>query len=271
MKFVRMPNIALACAIVLSSQIGDAQNNVGNFYTGEVKVDVVGSYSGTPVLPKTEKVVIQDFTVNSGAVNMDESAAGRMHTLLSLGREPDDPAAAATLAQQVQNSFAKALVSDLKKANIEAQRSTDTKKGSTEPLLLVGGEVTAIDEGNKVKRVMVGLGRGASLVQTHVLVSSVANRHSTVVLELNLKSESGKKLGALETMGGGSLAVGAATGDVGDKQSTVQADAARMAKGVAKQIQKFMVDQKWLPAAPPATGETHPDPASSSLVAQSAR
>ena len=251
MKLVRIPHIAVACAIALSCRIGDAQNNVGNFYTGEVKVDVVSTYTGTPVLPKTGKVVIQDFTVNSAAVNMDESAAGRMHTLLSIGREPDDPAASVALAQQVQNSFAKALVSDLRKSNIEAQRSTGAKAASTEPLLVVSGEVTTINEGDKVKRVMVGLGRGGSVVQTHVVVSSVANGHSTVVLELNLKSESGKKLGALETMGAGSLAVNAAAGDVGDKQSTVQADAARMAKGVAKQIQKFMIGQNWLPAASP--------------------
>ena len=52
---------------------------------------------------------------------------------------------------------------------------------------------------------MVGLGRGGSDVQTHVVVSSVVNGNATVVLELNLKSESGKKLGALESVGGGFL------------------------------------------------------------------
>jgi hypothetical protein len=49
-------------------------------------------------------------------------------------------------------------------------------------------------------------------------------------------------------MGAGSLAVGAALGDAGDKKGTVQADASRMAKAVAKQIEAFMVSQKWVPA-----------------------
>jgi len=64
-----------------------------------------------------------------------------------------------------------------------------------------------------------------------------------------LKSGSGKKLGALESVGGGSLALNVAEGDVSDRKSSVQADAQRMAKGVAKQIQEFMVAQHWVPAA----------------------
>jgi hypothetical protein len=37
-----------------------------------------------------------------------------------------------------------------------------------------------------------------------------------------------------------------------DRSSTVQAGAARMAKGVAKQIKGYMVDQKWITDFPVA-------------------
>jgi hypothetical protein len=267
MKIIRILSIATVCAIASFCQIARAQNNVGNFYMGEVKVEVISRYSGAQMLPKAEKVLIQDFTVDTGVVSMDKSAAGRIHTQLFLRRDPDDASAPVALSQQVQASFSKALINDLRKSDIEVQRSTGTQGGSDGSLLVVSGEVTAIDEGNKVKRVMVGLGRGGSNVQTHVVVSSVVNGHSTVVLELNLKSESGKKLGALESMGGGSLALNAAEGDIGDRNSSVQADASRMAKGVAKQIQKFMVAQNWIPATPP--DGTHPAPAFTDLLAQS--
>jgi len=70
--------------------------------------------------------------------------------------------------------------------------------------------------------------------------SSVAQGHSTVVLEFNLSSESGKKPGAAATGGVGSLAVAAAAD--GDRNSTVEADAARM----AKQLEAFMAEQKWI-------------------------
>jgi len=77
-------------------------------------------------------------------------------------------------------------------------------------------------------------------------VSSLLKGTKTVVLEFNLNSASGKKPGAAATMGAGSLAVGAAVGDVGDKKGTVEADASRMAKAVAKQIEAFMISQKWI-------------------------
>jgi hypothetical protein len=51
-------------------------------------------------------------------------------------------------------------------------------------------------------------------------------------------------------MGVGSLAVGAAAGGVSDRKSTVEADASRMAKLVAKQLEIFMIDQKWISNSP---------------------
>jgi flagellar hook-basal body complex protein FliE len=248
MKVIRVLSIAAICPVVFSFHVALAQNDVGNFYMGKVKVDVIKTYSGIEILPKPESVVLQDFTVASGVVNLDESAAGRLHTRLFLRRNTDDPSTPAVLVKQVQTSFSKALISDLKKANIEANRSTGTDNPLNVPVLVISGEMTTINEGNKVKQVMVGLGRGGSSVQAHVVVSSVLNGRATIVCELNLKSESGKKLGALESVGGGSLALNAAVGDVNDRTSTVQADASRMAKGVAKQVHQFMVAQRWIPA-----------------------
>jgi Domain of unknown function (DUF4410) len=113
-------------------------------------------------------------------------------------------------------------------------------------MMLVHGEFTAINEGNRSKRVMVGFGRGASAVQAHVTVSPTTEVQPIVLSEFNLKSESGKRPGAAATMGIGSAAIGVATGSVGDKRATLEADASRMAKAVAKQIETVMATQKWL-------------------------
>ena len=110
--------------------------------------------------------------------------------------------------------------------------------------LVVSGEFMAINEGDKAKRIMIGFGRGASDIKTHVRVSSVTQCQPTVALEFNLSSESGKKPGAAATGGIGALAVAAAAG--GDRNSTVEADASRMAKLVAKQLEAFMAEQKWI-------------------------
>ena len=170
----------------------------------------------------------------------------------------DEDSSPEALAQQVQAVFTKALAGELKKvniqtANIPAQKMPDAEGDLSGSNLIVEGQFVAIHEGDETKRIMIGFGRGASDIKTHVTVSSLIQGHPTIVLEFNLSSESGKKPGAVATMGVGSLAVGAAAGGVSDRKSTVEADASRMAKLVAKQLETFMVDQEWISNSPGST------------------
>jgi Domain of unknown function (DUF4410) len=119
--------------------------------------------------------------------------------------------------------------------------------------LTVQGEFIAVSPANARQRVLVGLGRGASDIKTHVIVSLVANGSRVVLLDCNISSQSGKQPGALFDLigsgGGASFPIGVATGYIGDKRSsTAQADASRTAKLMEKQIEEVMVAQKWLPA-----------------------
>ena len=132
----------------------------------------------------------------------------------------------------------------MKKANVPVENMYAAEGPTSGSDLVVEGEFMAINEGDKTKRIIVGFGRGASDIKTHVTVSSVTQGHPTVVLEFNLSSESGKKPGAAATGGIGAIAVAAAAG--GDRNSTVEADASRTAKLVAKQLETFMADQKWV-------------------------
>jgi Domain of unknown function (DUF4410) len=108
--------------------------------------------------------------------------------------------------------------------------------------------VTAVNEGNKTKRMMIRLGRGASDVQAHVVVSLVTQKGPVVLAEFNLNSQSGKKPGAAETMGVGGVATSAAFNGATDNKATVEGDTARMAKAVAKQIESAMASQGWVDA-----------------------
>lgn len=108
---------------------------------------------------------------------------------------------------------------------------------------------SGIDHGSC--KILIGLGRGASELKAHVTISSVTQGHKTTVLELDLSSESGKKPGA--ALGMGSVAIGAAAGGVSDRKSRVEADAVRMAKLVAKHLEAFMADQRWI-SYPPKPG-----------------
>lgn len=234
------------CLIAMAGQVATAQNSVGNILTGEAKVEIIKSYSGSELLPKPEMVVIKDLAVPAEAITTDESVAAQLHRKRMLRRGSDEDSTPEVLTQQVQASFAEALASELKKVNVQSQRAYGGNSAFIASSLIIDGEFLAINEGDKSKRIMIGFGRGASDIQAHVIVSSWSKGQRTVVLEFNLRSDSGKKPGAAATMGAGSLAVGAAAGGVGDNKATAQADGSRMGKAVAKQIEGFMIGQKWM-------------------------
>ena len=237
-------------ATVIAAAAAHAQNAATQLLVGDTKVEVVASYQGDP-LPKPGKILIVDFTVSPDVVAMDESVAGRLQRRRLERRDTDADSSTEALAKQVQAAFARTLVSELQKTAMPAETAPADDAAIPAHTLTVHGEFTTINQGNKTKRMMVGFGRGASDVQAHVTVSLTTDTQPVVVSEFNLKSKSGKKPGAAATMGVGSVAVGAAAGGVGDRKASVEADASRMAKAVAKQIEEVMVSQKWVAAQPP--------------------
>ncbi|HEV3455773.1 MAG TPA: DUF4410 domain-containing protein [Thermoanaerobaculia bacterium] len=242
----------------------NAENTAKKLLVGDTKVEVLAKYQGD-ALPKPGKALIYDFAVPPDVISVDQSPAAKLHRTKGQeqGTEPGSPEA---VAQQVQASFTKALLGELKQASVAAERAAGGDAPAPPPTLLVQGEFTAIHEGNKTKRVLIGFGKGASDVQAHVTVSLTTDQpQPTVLLEFNVKSQSGKKPGAAATVGAGaatlgtvsagSAAAGVAAGGVVDRAATVQADASRMAKGVAKQIAALMKSQTW---AAPQPSETQP-------------
>jgi Domain of unknown function (DUF4410) len=230
-----------------------AQNAATKLLVGDAKVDVIAKYQGDP-LPKPEKVLIYDFDVPADVVSIDASPAARVHRRRAAAEAASSPEA---VARQVQAAFSKALVKELQQASVPAAAVAGAETPPPRSIQ-VKGELTAINQGNKTKRVLIGFGKGASDVQAHVTVSLVTEQQPVVLLELNVKSQSGKKPGAAATVGAGaatmgtvsaaSAAAGVGTGGVLDRTATVEADASRMAKAVAKQIAQLMSSQPWAEA-----------------------
>jgi hypothetical protein len=227
-----------------------AQSGATKLLMGDAKVDVVASYQGDP-LPKPDKIVVCAFTVSPDVVTVDQSAASLLQQKRLLRREADRGPSKEALARQVQAAFAKTLISELQKKAMLAESAPASGAEIPAHTLMVHGELTAINQGNQTERIMIGFGRGASDVQAHVTLSLITDAQPVVLSEFNLKSKSGKTPGAAATMGVGSLAVGAAAGGAGDRKASVEADASRMAKAVAKQIKDVMISQKWIPAQQP--------------------
>jgi hypothetical protein len=139
MRMMRKKGLVL-CAVAMGAHAAMAQSSAGNIVTGEAKVEIVNSYTGSPTLPKPEKVVIQDFAP-VGDIITDKSAAARLHRRLSLRHGSDEDSTPDVLTQQVQAVFTKALIEELTKVNIRAERAADGGGTPKATVLIVEGEL----------------------------------------------------------------------------------------------------------------------------------
>jgi hypothetical protein len=237
-------------AAVIAAEAAHAQDSATKLLAGDAKVEVVASYQGD-ALPKPDQIMICDFDVPADVVTMDQSATARLQRRRLQRRDADADSSPQALAMQVQSAFARTLTSELQKLDIPAETAPADDVAIPPRILIVHGEFTSINQGNKTKRMIIGFGRGASDVKAHVTVSLTTDAQPVLLSEFNLKSQSGKKPGAAATMGVGSVAVGAAAGGMGDRKASVEADTSRMAKAVAQQIKEAMISQKWIAAQQP--------------------
>jgi hypothetical protein len=247
--------IAIVAIVCLANLIADvvmhAQSPPQKLLVGDTQIEILASYKGTELLPKPDKTLIYNFNVPAEVVSMDQSAAARLQRRRLQRRDADADSSPEELARQVQAAFAKTLASELQKLTMPLETAPADDAAIPPHTLIVHGEFTTINQGNKTKRMMIGFGRGASDVQAHVTVSLTTDAQLVVLSEFNLKSKSGKKPGAAATMGVGSVAIGAAAGGVGDRKASVEADTSRMAKAVAQQIREVLISQKWIAVQQP--------------------
>lgn len=252
--------VIVAAVLGAGSVALNAQNSVEKFMVGGTKVTMLDSYSGTDKLAKPTQVIVYEVDVPVDVVTMDHSMTGRVLEPGVIGHLKHDErdATPAEVAAHVQAEFTTVLMSELKKTPIPAATAT-YKAGQDVPVgaLIVRGEFTKVNLGNKTKRMMIGLGRGASDVKAHVVVSLMTKNGPVVMGDFILDSESGKKPGAAAGMGVGSAGMAAADvamSGAADHGATVESDTARMAKTVAKQIESLMTAQQWIaPKSAPAT------------------
>lgn len=231
------------CLVVLVAHTAIAQNRVGNIMTGRAKIQLLYRYDTSIALPKPDRVVIQDFPTE-GEVVMEKSRFHHHHHLLH--PESDEDASPEELMLHVRDTFAKAVIKRLEKEKVKTER---VWAASTEdaPELIIRGEFIGVNQGNARKRIMIGFGRGASDIKTHLVIALAANGQSTVLLDCNINSQSGKEPGALASTSSVGVAVGTVVGTVGDNRSgTVEADASRMGKLVAEQTLSVMTAERWL-------------------------
>jgi len=231
---------------------------------------VVDEFQGDG-LPRPDRVLVYDFATSGGEIRLDRGldaalvAAAHGEPRGQLERE---------LGRKVADAIAEHLVMELRGMGLPAQRA----RGHASPSgrsIVVEGQIVSIDEGSRAERVIIGLGAGHSLVETHVRVYETAYGSELTLLDLRIEAESGKTPGAAETLG-----LGAATGHlvvsgsvtavqaVGNETlgATVDADAVRTARQLAAKLRPVFEHQGWIhavsptPSLQPGTPRPRPQP-----------
>jgi hypothetical protein len=210
--------------------------------TGRVHIKSIRLYSGASPLTKPTEIVVYSFAATPEEMELNRSVLNRVRMRVT-GEANDEKT---KLAHKIMNDFSESLIKDLQKLGLPLSRGIAGELPS-DSALAVQGDFLLIHEGNRTRRMAMGLGTGASKVMAHVECYLKQPGKNVMVSEFKATSESSRKPGAAETVGVGAApeVATALAGATKLKQSS-EGDTDRMAKTVAKENTKTFAAQGWI-------------------------
>jgi hypothetical protein len=160
-------------------------------------IDFMNQHAFAQATVSKQPVYVSDFLFDSQNLKPDEGLLGRREgpvgRLLQGLKPSEDPAAK---ARELVTLLSNTIVAELNNAGIGANRF---EPGALTPQdgLLVGGEFLEVDEGNRMRRAMVGFGAGSEEVKVQVEVYDLAKNPSTPYLVYGAGEEGRKTPGAV--------------------------------------------------------------------------
>ena len=238
---IKLSTLSL-CALLLS---GCAKSNLSKMH--EYNADV-GSIRPT-------RVLLQDFNANAGAVETSSSPLAKVKRLVgseSLDQEKQD------LVKEVNTALTSELTEKLKAMGLTVEHVSGDKQPQANELLLTG-HFLKIEEGNAVRRNLIGLGAGQSTLDCEVHVTTRGHTGIRELLSFNAHADSGNMPGAV-VMGPAGAAAGAGTAAVSAVnvakgaatayQSSSAHQATQIADKISTELSSYFAKQGW--AAPEA-------------------
>ena len=229
---------AVAVGLALAGITGCARTSVEN-----VNVQAAG-------LPRPQVIVVHDFGVSPGDVSLDSAIGARITEMAKGTPEADEQL---KVGREVAKVVTENLVKEIRKLGIPAEpAATATPVGG--PSLAIEGHFLSVDQGNRLRRMVVGFGAGASEVRTLVQVYETTNEGRRLVEDFYTTVKSSRKPG-MGPMGGvgaaagraaTSVAVSAGVGLATERSQTVEGDAKHTADEIAKVLKKFFAEQGWV-------------------------
>ncbi len=199
-------------------------------------------------LRRPQQIVVYDFAVTEAEVT-----EGPLKKMLGEARGTSETQQEREIGRQVANVLAEELVRGLRDLGFSVERKPrGSLIGSHQ--LLIDGEFLDIDEGNRLGRLVIGFGVGASRVDMEVHTYYGPRRRD--LLDFRTHSDSGSLPGAAAAMDAGAaiqggvtagMAVaGAAEGAFKEYHSEVERMAAHSADQAVAYLSEFFAEQGWI-------------------------
>jgi len=206
-------------------------------------------------LPRPDLVLVYDFAVSPDEVQLDTGLSAELMQKYAAHKGTPPTVQELQLGHKVANVVADEIVKQIRTYGIWAERGYGWPAGRGK-VLMVKGQFTTIDQGNRTERVAVGLGAGRSDVQAYVQLVELTPSGVQQVETLRADARSGFKPGMAEMMGVGAIAnhllmstvvSGTLAGVSEMTAATVEADGRRLADKIAYDIGQFFSMQAWIP------------------------
>jgi hypothetical protein len=213
-------------------------------------VQPVESYMGPP-LPRPDHILVSNYSIVPEQVRLDQGVSARVI------RAADDQSLSSLelrAAQDTQAALAARIIERLRKYGLPAElATTNTSIGKS---MLVQGQIVSIDQGNRTRRVLIGLGAGKSSISADTQVFyTTGTEPPRFMMAFDGQADSGRMPGAAETMGAGAAAqgigrsaalTGATHAGAETRRTTDTAEASKLADEIALQLGQFAAAQGWI-------------------------
>jgi hypothetical protein len=206
--------------------------------------------------PPTQ-IVVYPFATDTAEVTLNQGIGARFYRNYS---GEDQQAGQTQLADSTAQNICVQVASSLANNGWSAVCQPRGTPLSGNNVLIIDGAFTDISEGNRLRRMVIGLGAGASVVDTQVGLYQYSNGNSTQLATFTTHANSGKMPGAGITGPAGAAAGGAAAaaslgvnlaaGGIKSVTSSTAYLAQQSAKQIIDQTNNYISQQGWSPTAP---------------------
>lgn len=200
--------IPLVCLMLCLSWItgcqtrrdADSSRMLGTVETGDEQI--TGRWPEE--LPKT--IYVADFALESEHADTDQDVRGVLpgRRLEKLGQRLPHPMVNSNTAEQARkiiDTMSRSLIKNLKDKGFVARRLPSSQTVLPREGWLLQGVFTEVDQGNRIKRAVIGSGRGVTHMQAQVAVSNLASENPKAPFIVFGTVKSPKKMpGAVMTM-----------------------------------------------------------------------